>query len=77
MDLQLRNLLELLIKLTKTVNDEILRLSMTEQFTESPECTAMIEDIRNNYAESLQNLDTIQRRLFVHALLPPNEGDKK
>ena len=76
MDAQLRNLLESLLKLTRSVSEEILRLSKTEQFTESDACKRLIEDIRSNYKDGLQNLDTIERRLYVHALLPPKESDR-
>jgi hypothetical protein len=73
MDAKLRTILEAMLKMSIALNGELVRLTRTDQFSENPECVQLIENLRSNYTESLQNLYTLERRIHASGLTPPKE----
>ncbi len=75
MHYQLRSVLEAMLKMSGALNGEMLRLCRTDQFTDTPDCLQLIEELRGSYMEGLQNLRTIERRIMANGLRPPPEEE--
>lgn len=71
MDAKLKNIMEAMLNMSVALNGELVRLTRTDQFTDDVECIRLIENLRSNYTESLQNLYTLERRIHASGLLPP------
>jgi len=71
MDQRLESIIAALLRNIDTLNHEIQRLSRSEQFTPTAQCFQMIEQIRGSCMCSLQNLRTVERRLYLR--LPASE----
>ena len=75
MDAKLKNIMEAMLNMSVALNGELVRLMRTDQFSEDTESVRLIENLRSNYTESLQNLYTLERRIHASGLIPPPEED--
>lgn len=73
MDRQLQGILEAYLKMSRALNDELLRLNKSDQFSQHPECLQLVENMRGCYMEGLQTLRSIERRILASGLMPPPE----
>ena len=71
MNRQLREILEAYLKMSRALNDELLRLSKTDQFSNHPECLQLIENLRGSYMEGMQILRAVEHRIVASGLIPP------
>ena len=78
MDKRLREILELLAQNIRVLDEELHRLTRTDQFTATDQCLPLIDTVRDSCISALQNVQTLERRIqrssFIipENLLPPS-----
>lgn len=73
MDKRLREVLELLVQNIHVLDDELMRLTRTEQFTATEQCMPLIEKIRDGCIGTLQNVQTLERKFQRSAFIIPED----
>jgi hypothetical protein len=76
MDQRLLKILESLLLNIQTLNDEVLRMAMNEQFLPESENFRLLEKIRCSHVYGLKNIQTIEKSLFDSqqdgSVIPPD-----
>lgn len=73
MDPRLNEVLEVLLRNIETLNGEIMRLTVSEQFKPTTHSFRLIDRIRGLSLCTLQNMRTLERKLY-RAKNPPDKG---
>jgi hypothetical protein len=73
MDVRLKGILDSLLRNVEVLNSEMLRMVRTDQFSDADQCFHLLERVRGSCMYTMENLRTIECRLYARELAPPPE----